>query len=231
MTTQTFTKTAIPYRTAGWAAIGSGTIGIFSVGALIGYLILRASNSDAGIHMNRFHDVGVIVQFLLLIPALVALQKISQRQVSGISQASLTTAILAICFIVLFLVLIFPKIVSDILYMLPQGIFGVWLIFICLRMKGILFKGLRWFGIVVGIGLTLVGIFFVGYTIFVSIIPLRIPAASIEEASEIPITQANIYLHYFLDIGTLLGVLTLPFWTILLGRRLLREKRSVAQLG
>jgi hypothetical protein len=115
--------------------------------------------------------------------------------------------------------------------MLPQGIFGVWLIFICLRMKGILFKGLRWFGIVVGIGLTLVGIFFVGYTIFVSIIPLRIPAASIEEASEIPITQANIYLHYFLDIGTLLGVLTLPFWTILLGRRLLREKRSVAQLG
>jgi hypothetical protein len=111
--------------------------------------------------------------------------------------------------------------------MLPQGIFGVWLILISLHLKGILSKGLSWFGMVVGLGLTFVGFFFVGYTIFVSTIPFRIPAASLEEASKIPITSANNYLHYFLDIGSLLGVLTLPFWTILIGLKLFSERVSV----
>lgn len=226
MQTKTLTTIKSPFRTSGWAAIASGTIGIFAIGSLIGYLILRPSNIDASILMNRLHDVGVSIQFLLLIPVAVALQKMSRQQVSSITQTSLTTGIVAICFVALFLLLIQPKIVSDILYMLPQGLFGVWLIFICLRLKGIISKGLSRFGIVVGLGLILVGIFFVGYTIFVSTIPLRIPAASLEEASKIPITSANNFLHYFLDIGSLLGVLTLPFWTILIGLKLFRERVS-----
>jgi hypothetical protein len=226
MQTKTLNTMKSPFRTAGRAAIASGTIGIFAIASLIGYLMLRSSNMGASILMNRFHDVGVGIQFLLLIPVAVVLQKMSQRRVSCITLTSLTTGIIAICFVVLFLLLILPKIVSDILYMLPQGIFGVWLIFISLRMKGILSKGLSWFGMVVGLGLTLVGIFFAGYTIFVSTIPLRIPAASIEEASKIPITSANNFLHYFLDIGSLLGVLTLPFWTILISVKLFRERAS-----
>jgi hypothetical protein len=213
-----------PFRTSGWAAIASGIIGIFAVAFLIGYLILRSSNMGGSILMSKFHDVGVSIQFLLLIPVVVALQKMSQRQVSSVTQTSLTTGIVVLGFIVLSLLLILPKIVSDILYMLPQGVFGVWLIFISFRMKGLLSKGLSWFGMVVGLGLLLVGIFFIGYIIFVSTIPLHIPAASIEEASNIPITPANGFFHYFLFIGSLLGVLTLPFWTILTGCKLLREK-------
>ncbi len=227
---QNITTAKLSYRNAGWAAMASGTFGILAIGALIGYLILRPSNLDASILMNRFHDVGVGIQFLLLIPVAVALQKISQRQAPSITQTSLVIGIVAICFVVLFTLLIVPKIVSDILYMLPQGVFGVWLIFICFRMNGAVSKGLNRFGMVVGLGLILVGIFFVGYTIFVSTIPFRIPAASFEEGSEIPITWANSFLHYFLDIGSLLGVLTLPIWTILLGVRFLREKRAVASL-
>ena len=215
------------FRTSGWAAIASGTIGIFAIGCLIGYLILRSSNPDAGILMSRFHDVGVSIQFLLLIPVIVALQRMSLRQVIVVTQKSLTTGIVVICFIALFSLLILSKIMSEILYMLPQGIFGVWLIFICLRMKGILSKGLRRFGMIVGLGLSLVGIFFIGYISLVSTIPLHIPAASIEEASKIPITPANNFLHYFLDIGSLLGVLTLPFWTILIGLKLFRERVSL----
>jgi hypothetical protein len=181
----------------------------------------------ASILMNRFHDVGVSMQFLLLIPVVVALHKMSQQRLSRITQTSLTTGIVTICFVVLFLLLILPKIVSDILYMLPQGIFGVWLIFICFRMNGVLSKGLKRFGMIIGLGLTLVGFFFVGYIILVSIIPLRIPAASLEEASKIPITSANSSLHYFLDIGSLLGVLTLPIWTILIGFKFFRERVSL----
>ena len=212
------------FRTSGWAAVASGTIGIFAIASLIGYLVLRSSNLDASIFMNRFHDVGVGIQFLLLIPVVTGLHKMSQQRVSSINQTSFATGIVTIFFVVLFLLLSLPKIVSDILYMLPQGVFGVWLIFICFRMDGILSKGLKRFGMIVGFGLTLVGLFFVGYISLVSTIPLRIPAASLEEASKIPITSANSYLHYFLDIGSLLGVLTLPFWTILVGLRLFRER-------
>ena len=77
---------------------------------------------------------------------------------------------------------------------------------------------------VVGVGLLLVGIFEVGYAIFVSPIGLLIPAAPIEDL-EIPVdTTANIILHNILVIGSFMGVLTLPIWTIILGRKLLRER-------
>lgn len=80
---------------------------------------------------------------------------------------------------------------------------------------------------VVGFGLTFVGLFFVGYIIFVSTIPLRIPPATFEENSKIPITTANTILHYFLDIGSLLGVLALPLWSILIGLKLFLEKVNI----
>lgn len=222
--TQTFANNTSPYRSAGWAAIASGAIGILAVGSLIGYLVYRNQTYDLGILMQRFHDVGVILQFLLMITVIFGLSRLSQQLSPAISRLTLKIAVGALLFTVLCLLLIFPKIVWDGLYMFPQGIFGVCLIFINLRLKGIISKGLRWFGIVVGLGLTLVGMFIVGYAIFVSTIPFHIPAASFEEIQNIPITSANIFLHYFIDIGSLLGVLTLPFWTILIGRRLLREK-------
>jgi len=224
MQAKTLTSLQSPFRSPGWAAIASGTIGIFAIASLIGYLVLRSSNTGAGILMNRLHDVGVSLQFLLLIPVVIAFHKMSQQRGLSITQTSFTTGIVTICFIVLFLLLILPGIVSDILYMLPEGVFGAWLIFICYRMKGILSKGLKRFGMIIGFGFILVGLFFVGYIILVSTIPLRIPAASLEESSNIQITPANSYLHYFLDIGSLLGVLTLPIWTIFVGLKLFREK-------
>jgi ABC-type Mn2+/Zn2+ transport system permease subunit len=99
-----------------------------------------------------------------------------------------------------------------------------WLIIANWHMKGILSKGLRWLGIVVGMGLTISGIFPIGYAIFVNTIILQIPAASDEAVQKIATdTTANIILHQMVGIG-LFGVVMLPFWTILTGRRLLREK-------
>ena len=80
---------------------------------------------------------------------------------------------------------------------------------------------------VVGLGLTLVGLFFVGYSIFVSSLMLKIPAASIEEAQAVPWTRANDFLHYFIWIGSYMGVYPLPFWTIWLGYVLLRKRQIV----
>jgi hypothetical protein len=216
------------YRSAAWATIASGTIGIISYGFLVAYLVYRNETESLGILMQRFHDVGVSFQFLLMIPAAFVLYNLSQKLPPGISKSILNTGVLALLFTALCLLLIFPKLVSDGLYFFPQGIFGAWLIIINWRLSSILSRGIRWFGMIVGLGLAIVGIFFVGYVIFVSTIILQIPAAPMEEVIKIPMTPANYILHYFIWIGSFMGVLTLPFWTLLLGRTLLRMRSAYA---
>lgn len=79
---------------------------------------------------------------------------------------------------------------------------------------------------IVGLGLALVGTFSISYAIFVSTIILRVPAASVEELGKIPFTLANQILHQILWIGSLIGVYTLPSWTLLTGRRLLTNVKA-----
>lgn len=214
------------YRSAGKAAIASGIFGILAYAILMTAVMTRTNveQTKQVFFLFRTHDVLAILQFLLMIPALIALHKLSHKQLPRMSQTTLATGIMTLSLIALFLLLIFPWIMSDEYYMIPQGMFGVWLIVINWQLTGILSRGIRWFGIIVGLGLALVGIFNIGYAILVDPIGLRIPAAPIKEL-EIPVeTTANIILHNILIIGSFMGVLTLPIWTIILGRKLLRVK-------
>ena len=212
----------LSYRSSGFYAIISGIIGAFAFAFLVTYLIVREKNFAQSIYIVRFHDVGAMLQFLLLIPVVKGNYRLLKKQYLDVTQATLVIGIGSLLFTALFLLLTTPKIIADVLYLFPQGIFGAWLVFFNWHMKGILSKGLRWFGIVVGAGLILAGIFPVGYAIFVDTIILQIPAASDEAVQKIPHTTANMILHQMLAIGTLLGVVTLPIWTILLGRKLRR---------
>lgn len=212
------------YRSAGRAAIASGVIGIVAYVFLIGFLATRSQDAQNGAIPIRVHDCCVVLQFIFLVPVAIALFKLIQEQSPNISRAMLNLGVGALCFTILFLLLIFPKILADTLYMFPQGIFGVWLIIACWRLRGIIPQWLRWLGIIVGFGLTLVGLFPLGYAIFVDHVILNIPAPSDEVMEKIPSeTPANIVIHQFLWIGSFLGVLILPVWTILLGLRLLRK--------
>lgn len=212
----------LSYRSAGLYAIVSGIIGAFAFGFLITYLIVREKNFALSIYIVRFHDVGAMLQFLFLIPVVKGLYRLLKKQHLAVTQGTLVIGIGSLLFTALFLLLTTPKVIADVLYLFPQGIFGAWLIFFNWHMKGILSKGLRWFGMIVGVGLTLAGIFPVGYAIFVDTIILQIPAASDEAVQKIPDTTANMILHQMVAVGTLLGVVTLPIWTILLGRKLRR---------
>jgi hypothetical protein len=93
--------------------------------------------------------------------------------------------------------------------MVPQGIFGGWLMVVTWRMAKIFPKYLTGIGMIVGLGLVLVGTFPIGYTLWVD------PSA--------PESVANGFLHEIIKIGSYLGVFPLPFWTVLIGGRLLRE--------
>jgi hypothetical protein len=226
MISQTFTKTVSPYRYAGWSAVGSGIIGFIAFGFLAAFLNLHlAEHLRDGIFI-RSHDACVILQFLLLIPVVLGLYKLSFQGTGGMSHAMLFTGVGVLSFTVLFLLLIFPNILNDTLYMFPQGVFGVWLIIVSWRMQGILARGLRWFGMIVGFGLALVGSFPSGMAIFVPWYTIGAPPAIPMEnpAVSAGVHLADIVFHQFLWIGTIVGVITLPVYSILVGRRLLREK-------
>jgi len=107
----------------------------------------------------------------------------SQGKSLNISPTTLNITIGALLFIVAILLLVFPKILHDDYYLFPQGIFGVCLILINWRLNGLLRGWLRWFGMVVGLGLTFVGIYPIGYAIFVDTTPFRIPAVELTHFS------------------------------------------------
>lgn len=221
----------LSYRSAGRSAIASGVIGILGYGFLIGYLAIRNQDTQNGVVPIRVHDSCVILQFLFLIPIVFAFYKLIQEHSPNTLRAMLYVGVGALCLTSLFLLLIFPKVLPDVLYMFPQGIFGVWIMVACWRMKTLIPQWLRWFGIIVGFGLTLVGTFPLGYAIFVDNVILQIPAPTDEVMQNIPTeTAANILLHQILWIGTFMGVLTLPIWTILVGVRLLREKTKQSSI-
>jgi hypothetical protein len=218
---QSATIMTLSFRSAGRAGIASGIIGILVFVILISAVFVRnAQGMVAAAVLFRAQQAGNIVQLILLIPLTTAICRLSR----GISPGIRATGVAALCLTVLLVLLAIPRIVTDPMYMFTEGVFGVWLIFICRRMADALPRGLQWFGIVVGIGLALVGLFPVGYAIFVSRVILQIPAPPDAVIEKIQITPANNFIHYLLFAGTFLGIITLPFWTILVGRRLLREK-------
>lgn len=63
--------------------------------------------------MFSMHDIGIIIQFILLIPVVLGFYKISQQRTVVMSRSMLSTGVLALSFVVLFLLLIFPKFLAD----------------------------------------------------------------------------------------------------------------------
>ena len=205
-------------RTAGLSAIGSAIFGILAIVSLVGSLVLRNVSEAEGIFISRFHDAFAIFQFVFLMPVAFGFYKLS-----AISKLLFNFGIAAICFTAFCFLLSFPKITTDVFYMFLQGVFGVWLIIVNWRMKRILHPALRWFGMIVGLGLALVGIFVIGFAIFVNADIIRIPAPPMKYY---PVTPAILFLHQILYTGSFMGVFTLPVWTILTGRWLLRKRLS-----
>lgn len=218
------TTTGSSHRSAGWAAIASGVIGIMAFGSLTAAVQVRSEVlPHAGDLMFRAHDVGLILQSLFLVPVAFGLHALSPRWTPGVSRAMLAVGVVSLSSMVLLLSLVFVTVVWDALYTVPQAVLGVWLMVVNRRLSRALPRGLTWLGTVAGLGLALVGIFPLAYPIFVEPVGFRGP--STDDAAP-PTTTANIIIHLVLYIGTFMGVATFPIWTILLGRRMLREGRS-----
>jgi hypothetical protein len=219
--------TAFWSRTYGWLAITSGAIGLAAFAVLITAVTTRTTwvLSSRVYLLFRAHDAGVILQFVLLVPLARGLQRLSRRNPPSISKGTNVWGVGAISVVVLLLVLGASKIVNDMFYMLPQGVFGAWLIVVNVRLSGLLPRWLRVFGMIVGFGLVLVGTVFPGLAFFVYPNMLKIPAVSVDNEA-FQNTELNRILHLVLYIGSALGVVTLPIWTLLAGAILLRRESA-----
>ena len=219
---QSFAVSPGSNRLAGRLAILSGTFGIAAFACLILFLVMRPSAADQHTShlLLRSHDVGVILQSLCLMPFALALDAIARQDSRGSSRATGAAGVCFLALIVVLMLLSLVKVVADVLYMIPQGAVGGWLIVACRQRANGLPRGLRRLGVLAGIGLILVTVFPIGYSLFVDPAILHGPVSD-DDPTPPGTERANVIVHIALAIGTLVGCSTYPIWAALAGRWLL----------
>src|SRR5437773_10853684 len=104
MTPQEPAITTVPqYRFAGWASITSGMIGFFAYAALMTGVFSRLSGGEERFWtlLFRSHDVGAILQALLMIPVVLTLHHIATHNSTGVGRATVTAGIVALSLLIL----------------------------------------------------------------------------------------------------------------------------------
>ncbi len=128
------------YRSAGWAAITSGMIGFFAYAALMTGVFSRLSGGEERFWtlLFRFHDAGAILQALLMIPLVLALHQIATQKSTGVGRATVAAGVIALSLMILLLLLGFAGVTADTIYMVPQGVLGMWLIVVGRLVPGVI---------------------------------------------------------------------------------------------
>lgn len=212
-------------RLSGRWAIASGVFGILAFGCLAAFLASRPSEgtSRTADLLLKGHDVVTLLQSFCLMPLALALDAIYRRDWPESHRANRSIGTVAVLFLGMlagFVLLSMAKLVADVLYMIPQGAVGGWLIFVCRQSSIGLPRGLRWLGIVAGTGLLLVGIFPVAYGLLVDPAIFHGPVSD-DDPLPPGTDEANIVVHAVLALGTLTGCTAYPLWAIFVGRWLL----------
>jgi hypothetical protein len=226
-------------KRAGRAMIGSGVMGLFAFASLFAALYMRETTASqeqwaSGViqpgiwdTLFRGHDIAVILQALLLVPAALAIRgRDSAPTIPGLPPMALVGA-LANALVAVSLLMVFVLQSSDMLYMLPQGVVGAWVIWVARVRPPGLGKALCMLGWISGVGLVLVAIACLGIASAIgpSVLTLIGPAPKTVDPEGV-LSPLNAWSHLLLDIGTVLGVLTLPAWSILAGRGIARAAQS-----
>lgn len=210
-------------RNAGVIAIAAGCIGLVSFGLLFVGLMTRRSGGTGSLF--RGQDITVALQALLMILFTLAIlrHRTPLRQVPWLAGVGILGHVGVVLSIALYFA--FGAVSGDMLYMLPQGLIGIWLIALCGAASS-LSVSLRVIGVLAGIGLLLIA---VGDAIIANALGWQIfdlrarPSVPAEAVS----SQGNWLGHALLPIGTLLGRILYPIWSIAVGYKLIRRGNSI----
>jgi hypothetical protein len=198
-----------------------GSAALWLLGAAFLLVALAARNGgllhDKAVSTTlfRLHDIAALLAALAIAAAAWSLRGVAIRNggnsVAWLGTASgIATAIL--------LALPFLTGASDMLYMLPQGGIGLWLIALCAKSPVGFHTSSRVLGFISGAGLMLIAISFVMIAT-----ALGAPWA-LADARSLPVAPADLasplnhYGHRVLNAGTLLGIPTYPVWAWLASR-------------
>ena len=108
------------------------------------------------------------------------------------------------------------------LYMIPQGLVGLWLILVSFGTRHTLSRGTAWIGLVAGTGLVIIASSAIGIAIAIGPVAAVLKPAAAPPVDPAAISSAtNRVAHLALAVGTLLGRTLYPLWAISLGIRLL----------
>lgn len=212
-------------KRVGRFALWSGVIGIVAVGLLIAALAAPTPSPNS---MRRetslfaWQNAAVILQALGMIPVTIGLRRLGNIETDAGRPADVALGLFAQLSLILTSALLFTDTVSDMLYMAPIGLVGLWLLTINRRDDGVFSRGLVWTGRVAGTGLVTVGVGFVIYGMLVAPAVFTRPLSTAEIDAQ-SLTPANLVAHVCMAVGTLFGRIVYPTWAIFLGLRLLRH--------
>jgi hypothetical protein len=204
-------------RRAAWFAVASGLAGLLSFGCLLSYLLIPGLLMDesgaiprAGRILLDIDFLAAMLQALLLLPLAGRIARVTQQSpivwIIGVAGMSLV----ALCRVLP----IFKLTVSDILFMLPTGLVGIWLLFTSRRLQGIIAKAVAVLGMVAGVflaGVTLNFVFNGGLAVF----------------TQGPFAYGpNVPFHIGLALTGAPGFTLFPLWSILVGMQFLKISRK-----
>ena len=210
-------------RSIPWLAIVSGLLGLCSFVSLIAYITtpaIQMQDSGAvppvGQRLLAIQFLSSAAQVLMMIPVAIGLYRIEGRRLAGAGSRGLGIAWVVLGVVafagvgLLRLAAMVDPALSDILFMLPMGLVGVWLIGVNWKNAVALPGWMRILGGVAGIGLAGVGLNFLfngGMAVF----------------SKDPMAYGNdVNFHIGLGLFGFPGFTLFAIWSLLLGLRYLR---------
>jgi hypothetical protein len=211
-------------RSTPWLAIVSGILGIFSFGCLLAYIMTPALQmQDSGVvaPMGKLlltvQFLSSMAQALLMVPVTIWLSRIGGRRWpdlgrSGMGRAWMMLGVVAFAGVgILRLMALVDTAVSDILFMIPMGLVGMWLVVVNWDNVRALPGWMRILGGVAGICLFGVGLnfFFNGGLVVFSKGPMAY--------------GDDVNFHIGLGLSGFPGFTLFPTWSVLLGLRFLRS--------
>jgi hypothetical protein len=198
-----------------------GVVGLAAAIALVAGVEARSwrlASRPVVMSLIRWHDGLIILQSVLLVPFAVFLSRVTLLGAAPPRLVAASLAVTSLLAIALLQTLRFVNVGPDTLYMLPQGLLGVWAIMMSRRMRSRLSRAVLSLGVVAGIGLMMIAASLLSIILYFGVGalsgPIRNPGAYAQ--------AVNRGAHYNLRVGTYLGRLGLPIWVLLIGRRALR---------
>ncbi len=212
-------------RFQAWLAIASALAGLLSFSCLMTYLFTPSFLMDdsgtmphaARVLMNT-NFLAAMLQAVLMLPVVSVLSRMSGQRSPVPSRIASLLGITGFSLVALFRVLpIFDPVVSDILFMAPTGLVGMWLLLINWLSKGIQSRAIVILGMIAGFFLFGVGLNFAfngGAAVF----------------TQGPLAYGNnVPFHIGLGLTGAPGFTLFPLWSILLGVRLLKAGSAVRE--